>query len=277
MAAKPSISSLLAVSLVASLAQAQPEKTVTVVLNGSQHMRLGQTITRVSVGAPDIADVAAFPPDELLVTGKRIGQTTATIWAKNDEVTVMAITVGYPVEQMTAILKQTFPDGKDLRVLNSGTAAVITGEVADAGDVEHAETLLKGFIGEGGTLQNLLSVPGDQQVQLEVSFAEVSRTALKQMGVNFWAKLPDYSGGLISPATSLERVSPEFPTTSGAQNLQFDATTGIPLLSPPTGGAFGVLLSTALTKNFPFSAALSVLASNGGRPEIMWYMIAPKA
>lgn len=254
------------VGALASSAAAQPtEQAVTVAIYQSQFLRLGQSIARVSVGSTDVADVAAFPPDQVLVTGKRIGQTSATVWFKNDEVAVLHIVVGYPVEDMTAVLKKAIPGGKDLHVTNAGSTAVLTGEVPDVADSERAEEALRGFLVTGGgsdsgaaQLSNLLTVPGDQQVQLEVSFAEVSRSALKQAGINFWArtKAQDFTGGVVSPTSSLGGIQPD-----AASGLQLSS--GMPIISAPLSGAFGLVFSTAANSKFPFAAALSVLAQTG--------------
>src|SRR5687768_14713783 len=56
-----------------------PDEPVQVSVNGNKHLKLNQTITRVASGSTDVADVAAFPPDELLITGKRLGNTTVTV------------------------------------------------------------------------------------------------------------------------------------------------------------------------------------------------------
>ena len=98
--------------LVASSAGAAPEeaKPILVEAGSSHHLRLGTTIARVSVGASDIADVAPFPPDQLLVTGKRVGQTSVTVWFRNDDVNIYTIRVGYPVSSMNDAFARSMPD-----------------------------------------------------------------------------------------------------------------------------------------------------------------------
>lgn len=52
---------------------------------------------------------------------------------------------------------------------------------------------------------NLMSVRGDHQVQLEVLFAETSRTGLREIGFNFVALTPQGAGSLIAPGTILRQ------------------------------------------------------------------------
>jgi pilus assembly protein CpaC len=250
------------------------ERQVSVELGGSRLLRLGEAISRVSNAAPEIADVAAFPPDQVLVLGKRLGQTTATLWT-SEEVVSVTVVVGYPVETITAALKQAIPEGRNLRVTTAGTALVLSGEVPDADDVERAAGLARGFVPSGqvvttsatGTapspsILNLLTVAGDHQVQLEVSFAEVSRSALKQMGLNFWHKSGDVAGSLLNPQSSPTGIIPQLSTSQPELGAQLHPD-GIPVISPPIGGAFGLLFALGSDRDFPFSAALSVLASTG--------------
>jgi pilus assembly protein CpaC len=106
-------------------------------------------------------------------------------------------------------------------------------------------------------------VPGDQQVQLEVSFAEVSRTALKEMGLNFWAKGKggNYAGGQIAPTSSQTGLVPSYGDQPAASQLGL--TDGLPAIAAPMSGAFGLVLASAADSAFPFSAALSVLSQRG--------------
>jgi pilus assembly protein CpaC len=238
------------------------ERTIAVDLHGTRHLRIGESLSRVAVGSNEIADVAAFPPDQILVTGKKLGQTQATLWT-SDETLTITIVVGYPSEVVVSALKQAIPDGRNLRVTNAGTALVISGEVSDTSDAEHAGEIVHGFLPPptpgttvGPQVVNMLRVTGDQQVQLEVSFAEVSRSALKQMGFNFWHRGtgPDRAGGIIGPSQSQDTLQAPAGDLSGV---------GTPLLSTPLNGAFGLLFSLGTSSDFPFAAALSVLSSNG--------------
>ncbi len=251
----------LAANAFAKRAKDKAPETIEVAVNGSLAVKLGQSITRVSAGNPDIADVAAFPPDELLITGRHLGNTTVTIWLK-DETRTIPITVGFPTEAIGEAILEAIPDGRDIKVTTAGTAVVLSGQVADVADVERAEQVAQGFISSANVGQanatsivNLLTVTGEQQVQLEVSFAEVSRSALKQIGMNalqFGHKDNNYVAGLINPSASFSAGSLE--------GLEPGTTK---LVDAPLQSAFAFLFGTDPKASYPFSLALSVLASNG--------------
>jgi pilus assembly protein CpaC len=252
---------LLALALPAAAA-AQEVKPIVVELGSSHHLRLGSVIQRVSVGSSDIADVAPFPPDQILVTGKQMGTTSVTVWFRNDDVNIYAIRVIPSVSAMTDALVRAMPDAANLRATAAGGTIVLSGDVASAADAEDAETIVRGVAGDA-QIVNRLKVVGDHQVQLEVSFAEVSRSALKEIGLNFWLKdkAGNYTGGLLAPGTSASGVVP--PLNTGGGPDQLNLAEGLPIISTPLAGNFGAIFATPAGKNFPFTAALSVLSQRG--------------
>jgi pilus assembly protein CpaC len=233
---------------------------VSVSVSGSRYLKLGDRITSVSVASKDIAELAAFPPNQVLITGKQVGQTTATVWS-GAGVEVLLIDVTYALDDIRASLRKALPDAENVDAAQAGTALVLSGEVASVADIGKAEEIARGFIGDGQII-NLLGVPGDQQVQLEVSFAEVSRSALREVGFNFWSKGKANAGGLLAPTTSLDTLSPQLSSQPDVAELNSGAAAAVPIVGTPLSGTFGAIFSTALG-DFPFSAALSILSNKG--------------
>ena len=271
------------VLLFAAPAAANPEPIeVSVPVSGSVHIELKSDIHRISTGSADIVDVKAFDPNQLLLTGRRAGVTTTTVWTRKG-VQLIKITVTYPNEAIRDALRQAIPDGKRIDVKSAGSTLLLSGQVPSVEDVARAEMLAAGIVagtvGGGGAVPivNMLTVPGNQQVQLEVSFAEVSRSSLREIGFNFWSKKAysssGYAGGMTSPSTGLDGLSPELSSAPDIADLNhgvvgFDPDTGapltntVPLVGNPVSGAFGFIFSSTLG-GFPFSAALSLLSSRG--------------
>ena len=233
-------------------------------LGASKYVSLGGSVKRVSVGS-QIADVDAFPPDQILITGKRLGHTSVTVWKDNGKVDVVPITVGVPRDAIATLLASAIPSLKDLTVDGAGTAVVLSGWVGDVADVERAEKIVRGFLPAGTssteaqpTIVNLLRVANDQQVQLEVAFAEVSRSALREMGVNLWSRSfggKNWTGGVLTPSTAVVG-----PTTS---ELPPPSADGTPMVIPPIAGAFSAIFGLGNNFEFPFAAALSILSNRG--------------
>ena len=247
---------------------ARADTQIYVDLGGSKYVSLGGTVTRVSVGS-NIAEVDAFPPDQILITGKRLGHTTLAVW-KNGRIEVVQVTVGVPREAITKLLTNAIPSLKDLVVDGAGTSVVLSGTVADVADVERAEKIVRGFLPAGGSgsdaqpaIVNLLRVSNDQQVQLEVAFAEVSRSALKQIGINLWSRhAQNFTGGLLNPQTALTAI-PGAAAGGVVGELPAITQSGTPIVLPPIAGAFSAIFGAGNNHEFPFAAALSVLANRG--------------
>src|SRR5688572_13361477 len=68
------------------------DRTVAVTVGSSSYLRTGKAISRVAVGDAQVAQVTAFDPDQLLISGLRPGRTTATVWV-GGEAKVVAIDV----------------------------------------------------------------------------------------------------------------------------------------------------------------------------------------
>jgi len=257
-----------AIALATTSAFAQEVQRVRVDAAASQFISIGKTIKRVSVGSSDIADIAAFPPDQLLITGKTPGQTSATVWLAGDEVVILHVDVTHPLEAMQKAVEAAVPAGK-IVVKAVGGSILLTGKVPSAEDVERAEKVIQGVaggVGSAASIVNMLTVPGDQQVQLEVSFAEVSRSSLREIGVNFWANKTyssgGYGGGLLAPANTLAESAPQLNNQPDLGQLNHSGAGAVPLVKAPIAGTFGAIFSSTLG-GFPFSAAVSLLASKG--------------
>ena len=238
---------------------------VDVFAGGSQHLRVGTPVARVSVAGKDVADVQAYPPDELVITGRRVGETEIIATDRSGEAHIYIVRVTPAVDGLRERMSTLFP-GQKIEVHGVAASIVLTGSVRDASMLTdttkiaeaHAVTM------PGVSVTNLLQVTGTPQVQLEVRFAEVSRSALRQIGFNFWARNlagpkanTNIAGGLLSPGTSSNGLAPNL----GDPSLQLPE--GMPIIQNPVNGAFSLLFATGAHSSFPLTAALGLLASHG--------------
>ncbi len=135
----------------------------------------------LAIGEPSIADVNAISPTRLLVTGKKPGSTQLIIWDDQDHSQVIDVTVTADLGGLTDQYKKIFPNSK-IEVSSAGEdTVVLSGTVGSLSQAEKAEALAAPY---GKKVVNLLDVSGGQQVMLQVRVAEVSRSALSQLGVN---------------------------------------------------------------------------------------------
>lgn len=211
---------------------------------------LSEPIGRVSVADPRIADLKVITPMQLLLTSRGVGTTDLTLWNKRDEPLVLSLQVTRNLERLKTQLAELFPDEK-ISVSAAGDLVVLTGEVSDVRVPERAAEVAQLHAEK---VANLIKVVGNQQVQLEVKFAEVSRSGLRELGINFFHQ--DVGGRFLGGIASPGQVPDAFAAVPGALS-----GTGQPPVQAPSGGGFSLFFSGLPT--FPFSAILNILEQSG--------------
>ena len=209
---------------------------------------LSEQIGRIAVANPEVADLKVVTPNQVLLTAKGVGSTDLTLWNRDNGPLVIALNVTRGLEALRKQLKQLFP-AESVQVSSVGDLVVLSGQVSDVripdrlSDVArlHAEKVA-----------NLVQVGGEQQVQLQVRFAEVTRSGIRELGVNFFHRAENGNrvGGLFSSRT--------FPGALAIPGTGPGLPPEVPL--PAFGSAFNVFLSDFGA--FPFSAILSLLVQN---------------
>ena len=181
-----------------------------IVANDSRIVRTSRPYSRVSVAAPAVADVTPLGPDTLLVSTRSPGLTQLVLWDDDNQSQTLFV-------QSEADLRAVQAKLDDLLGGREVEAVDLNGKIALRGRVRSAETAamaadIAGAFGNGEVL-NFIELSGTQQVTLSIRFAEVSRTAVKQLGVNF-----GYADGTGSGANTIGQISPITPgagTTGG--------------------------------------------------------------
>ncbi len=203
---------------------------------------------RVSVANPDVADLKVVTNTQLLLTAKGAGDTYLTLWDKSDKPLVMSLHVTRNLDSVRRQLKELFP-GEQVNVSAAGELVMLSGEVSD---VRLPERIMSVVRLNAPKIANLLSVRGNQQVQLEVKFAEVQRSGLREMGVNWFHGGAKRTAGIVPPGQAVNDFAtpPTRPPLPAVHPTYFS----------PSGSAFSMFFSTL--GSFPFSAVVSLLEEN---------------
>ncbi|MFU8829262.1 MAG: pilus assembly protein N-terminal domain-containing protein, partial [Phycisphaerales bacterium] len=144
-------------------------------------LHVSREITRIAIADPEVADAQAVTVTQVLLTAESAGNTHIIFWDQDDAPLVVAVQVTRNLGQLRRQLEELFP-GERIEVSAAGELLVLSGRVSDLRLPGRAAELAGLYSDQ---LANLIEVEGDQQVQLEVRFAEVSRTALRRLGLNF--------------------------------------------------------------------------------------------
>jgi len=152
-------------------------------------LNVGSPIARVSLTVPDVADALVTAPGQLLIHGKQPGTISLFVWDKAGAIKTYEVTVRRDLSALSEQLRQLFP-GEAITAAGSGKDVVLSGTVASKYVIEKAADVAAGYVEKKENVVNLLKQQegvASNQVMLRVRFAEVSRSALTELGVSFVA------------------------------------------------------------------------------------------
>lgn len=221
-------------------------------------LELPQVPRAISLTSSLVADIQQLgSPQRWQVQGKQIGTTDLVIQFGGDvPPMIYEVTVHRDLSELIRRVDQTM-EGDPPKIYPLGDRLVVEGTVPDLDSLERISQLARAY---DDTFINLMSVRGDNQVQLEVIFAEVSRTQTREMGLNI-LYLPSQQGASMQFGNKFKTVErgslgPNYlftPNTS-AFNLGFEILQGINLV-----GYLDILNEHGLSKTIaqPTLVALS--------------------
>ncbi|MCJ9428587.1 type II and III secretion system protein family protein [Kordiimonas marina] len=147
-------------------------------------IRLDRPATEVFVANPDVADVQVKSPRVIYIFGKRPGETSFYALDKNDKTIFSSgVAVSRNLSALRTAFKQMLPN-LPIEVSALGQMTVLRGNVSAPDQAALAEKLAHSVLGTDKVLNNL-KVLQPTQVNLRVRIAEISRSVLKQLGVNW--------------------------------------------------------------------------------------------
>ena len=220
--------------------------SVRLLVNKSTTLVTSRPYKRISVGQPDIAEVNGIGPTRILVTGKKAGATQIIVWDEEDNSQQIDVLVQANLLQLRSLYERLLP-GSQIDVIDNDGTIALTGQVPNLATADQAVALASGF---GDKVLNLLEVGGGQQVMLQVRFAEVSKTATNQLGVNFgWTDGVSFGGSNVGGIAPFSAVASEvFPDTV--------------VLGVPAGGAAVTQFGLGQIGNTAFGVFISALREN---------------
>ena len=142
-----------------------------------------ERLKRIALTDPSIAWAQVITPTQILVHGRTPGEISLLIWDELERSRSFDLRVDVDVSACSEEEHRVFPD-EQITVTPSRAAIVLSGHVSTEDVSKRAGELASAY---SPKVVNVLTFGpvGAQEVLLQVKFAEVDRTALAQMGVNF--------------------------------------------------------------------------------------------
>ncbi len=170
-------------TLPAQSQQPQGSAPLRVMVGKSLLINTTERLKRVSVTDPAIAYPQVITPTQILVHGKTPGEVSLLIWDELERSRSFDLRVDVDVSACADEERRVFPD-EQITVTPSRAAIVLSGHVSTEDVSKRAGELASAY---SPKVVNVLTFGpvGSQEVLLQVKFAEVDRTALTQLGINF--------------------------------------------------------------------------------------------
>lgn len=154
----------------------QPSQTLTISRGSSVLLVSDTRIERFTIGDPAIAEVAVLSPNEILINGTGLGSTTLILWEIGAGPKLYSVEVTVDTPALERYLQEALP-GERITVTASGQSVTLSGNIRDPVAVDRAVEIAQGT-GVQSVINNLVAPPA-VQVLLQVRFAEVNRSNLK--------------------------------------------------------------------------------------------------
>lgn len=155
-------------------------------VGGSRVLRFPYDVPRVQI---EETTVGARPvsPNEIMIQGVRAGAASLYVYDPRGQIQTIEILVANDIRPLTDALESLFPTAQ-VRIRPLNQSVVVTGQVASVDQAAQIMEVTRDFF---PTAMNHLQVDGNHKVLLNAKVFEVSRTKLRQAGVDFTAILGD--------------------------------------------------------------------------------------
>ena len=221
----------------------------TITLTVGQSRRITTTVKykTVDVTNPDVvgAKLIGDNSDEVLLTARHTGSSQLLLWDDAGRNITANVMVEPDLRAVRAELARDLPDLK-IEVSSANGELVLNGRVPSAEMADKAVQIATPF---GGKVINLLEIGGGQQVTLQVRFAEVSRDAIRSLGVNFGVAGSGGFGSSIIGGVGTLSITP-------------NATSGLPMLSVGAPNSNVTAFGTFTAGKTPFDLFVTALKEN---------------
>ena len=150
---------------------------------------LPRDIKDVLVADPKIANAVVRSAQRAYIIGATVGQTNIVFFdSTGQQIAAYDIAVTRDLNGVRAALRQAMPNA-DLRIEGVGEGVMLSGSVSSPIEAQQAGDIAARLVGGVDKVVNSIIVRGRDQVLLKVTVAEVTRSIVKQLGIDLTANL----------------------------------------------------------------------------------------
>jgi pilus assembly protein CpaC len=254
-----------------ALAQNAPVvKHIVVIVNKSKTIRFDKPFKTATIAATAIADVSPITDRALYIQGKTIGTTNISVFDDNMQLAeIIDLEVSIDTENLQRKIRAS--TGSDaIHVGANGSEVILSGMAPDAIAADRAVSVASKT---SQSVTNTMTVAASQQVMLKVRFLEASRSAERDLGVNWFgsngSRTAGFSTGLgtpniqPTPSTSTSSTGATTTTSTNTGGISVIQSAGSLLTASGTGTPFGVVLANLVNGGTNIDVMVSALETKG--------------
>jgi pilus assembly protein CpaC len=234
---------------------------ITIAVGKTEDVRVDVPFSDITVGDPEVADVAPLTDHTLSILGKKIGTTRVTVYAEGKrQIGIFDVEVSYDVSRLAIELAKVA--GPGIRVSSVNGRIMLSGVSPDAVTLDRAVVIARQFAPD---IINTVQVSQPQQVMLEVRFIEAKRNAGRDLGVQwnvFGSRGVANIGSRKQANGQVQANNGSLPITAptGATNIPVgEVAAGV--LSG--GSPFGFMLGRMITGGTTIDVLINALEQKG--------------
>ena len=229
-------------------------ETMHVLVGKSLVINVQAPLSRVLSSNPAVVETMATSPTQVVVEGKAAGNSSLILWDASGRSQILDVAVDIDIAGLRNAIQRSYPK-EQLDVEADAGRLVLTGTASNAHIVEDVGKMAAAYSPQ---VVNSVHVPlaHERQVVLEVKFAEVDRTALLQLGANYFTPGIGHTTGTLSTGQfGGTTVSTSSATTTTVGNTTATSVTA----TPPTLNLTNPLNLFLFRSDINFGVAIQAL------------------
>lgn len=168
------------------------------IAGAARRLKFKYDIPELVVENPEILQATPVSPNEVLITGLKPGVSTITVSDADKNLQMINVEVKVDTRKLEMAFRNYFPDSQ-IKVHPLQTGVILAGHVARADQVANIMQVASDFF--PSNVVNQLQVNGNQNIAIKVKIYEVSRTKLRQLGIDWSYIDPEFS--LVSSVSQI--------------------------------------------------------------------------
>jgi pilus assembly protein CpaC len=198
----------------ATVLYAEEPDSVNLLVGRSTVINVGTPISRVSLTSPEVADALVTSSAQLLLHGKTPGTISMFVWDRAGAIKRYDVVVQRDLSRLSSQVLELFP-GEHISVQGNGKSVIVSGTASSKYIADKALEVAAGYVEKKDDVVNLVQVQtrGTNQVLLKVRFAEVSRSALTELGASIFTGPEGYKDYVARATTQ------QFPSVNYTDRL----------------------------------------------------------